>query len=155
MALVLAGLGTLPHGWMSPVAGRLAQPDGLPATEAAWVSAEGTTGTSGVLRTGDVEGGAVIYLKFDLPGNTELPAPAGVELVAARGPRPDLVARTAVPVTGGQAATLTWDTAPVLGRVLRTVVPSDDAERVTFEIGVLTEPGAYAFAVTVPPDLGD
>src|SRR5690606_35488269 len=124
MALVLAGLGTLPHGWMSPVGGRLAPPDGQPATEAAWVTADGTTGSSGVLRTGDVEGGAVIYLKFDLPENTELPAPAEVELVAAWPPLPDLVELTAVPDTDWQAATLTWDTAPVLGRVLRTVVPS-------------------------------
>lgn len=158
--LVAAGLGDPPDRHPLPASQR--NPTGaelrVPASDATWVSFEPAGAPDGRLRAGDTGGGAVTYLKFEVPVS---PAPGGpgtrLRLTGAEQPLPELVELVAVPDTGWDPATLRWENAPVLGPVVQSVRPDQDGT-VTFDVsGVLgpaAAPGVYAFAVTVPPDRG-
>jgi glycosyl hydrolase family 26 len=147
-ALVAAGLGDLPRA-VSRVS---LTEQRLPASVATWVGFHSTAGDDGLLRAGDTNGGAVTYLKFDVPGWVWGPA-VRLELTGTGAPMPDLVELVAVPDTGWDPATLTWQNAPVLGRVVESVRPA--GQTVTFALpDLVAQPGTYAFAVTVPPDRG-
>jgi len=124
----------------------------VPAAAATWVAFEGPAAPDGLLRAGDISGGAVTYLRFELAGQIQRPV-ARLELTGAGERLPELVELVEVPDTGWNATDLSWQDAPVLGRVVQSVRPSGPT--VSFDLaGFVTEPGVYAFAVTVPPDRG-
>ncbi|HEY8473469.1 MAG TPA: glycosyl hydrolase [Natronosporangium sp.] len=123
----------------------------VPPTVATWVAFDGTE-PDGRLRAGDIGGGAVTYLKFTVAG-PESPEPARLELTGVDRPLPELVELTEVPDRSWQPDGLSWRTAPVLGRVVASVRPA--GQTVSFDVtGVVTGPGVYAFAVTVPAHHG-
>jgi hypothetical protein len=154
-ALIAVGLGDPPRKMPAapmPAAQTTGPETRLPAAAATWVAFDAPAAQDGLLRAGDTSGGAVTYLKFELAGRAHPPA-ARLELTSAGQALPPLVELVAVPDTGWDPEDLSWEDAPVLGRVVQSVRPAGDT--VTFDLtGLVAKPGAYAFAVTVPPDRG-
>jgi hypothetical protein len=166
-ALVAVGLGLVPveipllaGQTAAPLAGDPLGPGGelrVPASEATWVFADDPAAPAGPvdqLRAGDTDGGAVIYLKFEIPDDAQRTGRALLRLTPAAQPLPSLVELVSVPDTTWVRDTLTWASAPLLGPVVQSVQPEQADEQVVFDVTDLVRSGSHAFAVTVPPDRG-
>jgi hypothetical protein len=148
IVLVAVGPGSPPR----PISQPAVDEQRVPASAATWVGFDPPAADDGRLRAGNTSGGAVTYLKFEVPGAARAPG-ARLELTGAGRPLPVLVELVAVPDTGWDPSTLTWRNAPALGRVLESVRPAGGT--VSFGLSdLVVGPGTYAFAVTVPPDRG-
>lgn len=153
--LIVVGLGPAPRGTPPQATGLAGGEVRIPVREAAWVGAEAPGEPDGRLRAGDASGGAVTYLKFEVPRTVPAAPDVRLQLTAAGPPLPDLIELVAVPDTTWDPERLSWETAPVLGQVVQSVRPAGEDRRVTFGVArVVPGPGTYAFAVTVPPDRG-
>lgn len=140
----------------------------VPATGATWVPADARSAGSerpdgqteraeraAVLRAGDTSGGAVTYLKFEVTELEHAVTAATLHLTGAGERLPELVELVQVPDTGWLPEALTWQTAPLFGSEVRTAHPQPDRPELVFDVtDLVTGPGTYAFAVTVPPDHG-
>jgi hypothetical protein len=150
--LIAVGLGEPPARSPLP-ASQIGGELRVPASEATWVGFNPPAGAGQLLWAGDASGGAVTYLKFDVPPLVDGQV-ARLQLTSAGQPLPALVELVTVPDTTWDDATLTWQTAPILGRVVQSVRP-EGGESVVFDLtDAIAGPGVLAFAVTVPPDRG-
>lgn len=158
-----------PHGpgWLRVPTGQDDASWTVPASDGVSVHADPAQAppeSADLLRAGDYAGGSVAYLQFEVPeppgrgGDRPTGAPAPFVQVSlplsVQGEPPDMVEIVSVPDTGWAASELTWEEAPLLGPVAHSVYPSG-GDAPEFDLtGLVTGPGSYAFAVTVPPDRG-